>query len=59
MTQNTVTVRIAGELKGPLKKLIKELKDDYGMPIFRSETDAVTRAVKDLLKKHAKKEAGS
>jgi len=55
MTQHTVTVRMAGELKDPLKKLVEELKDEYGMPLFESQTDAVTQAIKDFLKKHVRK----
>jgi len=57
MAQKTQTVRIARELVGPLKKLVEELKDEYDMPLFESQTDAVTQAVKDFLKKHMKRSA--
>jgi len=59
MAQKTQTVRIARELVKPLEDLVKHLKDDYGMPVFTSKTDAVTQAVKDFLSRYAKKEAGS
>jgi len=57
MLPRTVTVRVARELLEPLEKLVEELKDDYGMPVFKSKTDAVTRAVKDLLEEYSKEEA--
>jgi len=57
MTPRTMTVRIARELVAPLEKLVEKLKDKYGMPVFRSKTDAVTRAVKDLLERYVKEVA--
>jgi len=57
MLPRTVTVRVARELLEPLDRLVEELKDEYGMPIFKSKTDAVTRAVKDLLEEYSKEEA--
>jgi len=59
MAQKTQTVRIAQELIDPLEDLIKNAKDEYGMPVFTSKTDAVTQAVKEFLNKHRKKGAGS
>ena len=59
MTQKTQTVRIAQELIKPLDDLVEHLKDEYGTPVFTSKTEAVTQAVKEFLKKHAKKEADS
>jgi len=56
MLPRTVTVRVARELLEPLDRLVEELKDDYGMPVFRSKTDAVTQAVKDLLEEYSKEE---
>ena len=56
MLPRTVTVRVARELLEPLDRLVEELKDEYGMPVFRSKTDAVTRAVKDLLEEYSKEE---
>jgi len=58
MAQKTQTVRIARELVKPLDNLVEHLKDEYGMPVFTSKTEAVTQAVKEFLKKHAKQEAG-
>jgi len=57
MTPRSMTVRIARELVSPLEKLVEELKDDYGMPVFKSKTDAVTQAVKDLLQRYCKERA--
>lgn len=51
------TVRIAGELMEPLEELVRYAKDEYGIPLFRSKADAVTKAVKEFLQKHAPKEA--
>jgi len=56
MLPRTVTVRVARELLEPLDRLVEKLKDEYGMPVFRSKTDAVTRAVKDLLEEYSKEE---
>jgi len=56
MLPRTVTVRVARELLEPLDRLVEELKDEYGMPVFKSKTDAVTRAVKDLLEEYSKEE---
>ena len=50
------TVRIAGELMGPLKKLVENAKDEFGVPLFRSKADVVTKAVKEFLEKHMPKE---
>jgi len=54
-----VTVRIRAELIPALEKLIETKKDEFGMLMFRSKTDAVTEAVKELLRKYSesKKEA--
>lgn len=50
------TVRIAGELMEPIEKLVKEAKDEYGIPLFRSKSDVVTRAVKEFLERNLPKE---
>lgn len=55
MSQKTIeskTVRINGELIEPLEKLVENAKDEYGIPLFRSKSDAVTQAVKEFLDKH-------
>ena len=54
--RNWATVRIAGELIPPLDELVKNIKDEYGIPLFRSKSDAVTKAVKSLLDKYLSKE---
>ena len=59
MSQTTAerrTVRISGELIPPLEKLVENAKDEYGIPLFRSKTDAVTQAVKEFLDKYMPKE---
>ena len=50
--RNWKTVRIAGELMEPLKELVENAKDEYGIPKFRSKSDAVTQAVKEFLDKN-------
>ena len=50
------TVRIAVALIEPLEDLIKNARDEFGIPIFRSKSDAVTRAVKEFLKKHSEEQ---
>jgi hypothetical protein len=55
MSQKTAerrTVRINGELIPPLERLVENAKDEYGIPLFRSKTDAVTQAVKEFLDKY-------
>lgn len=57
--RNWATVRIAGELMEPIDKLVKEAKDDYGIPLFHSKADVVTRAVKEFLERNMPKEKGA
>jgi len=46
------TVRIATELVEPLEEVVKQAKDEFGIPLFRSKADAVTKAVKEFLRKY-------
>jgi metal-responsive CopG/Arc/MetJ family transcriptional regulator len=46
------TVRIPVELLEALDRLVKEEKDEFGMPKYRSKSEAVAEAVKQFLKKH-------
>jgi len=42
----------------PLEDLVKNAKDEFGLPLFRSKTDAVTEAVKEFLKKYSAEQGG-
>jgi metal-responsive CopG/Arc/MetJ family transcriptional regulator len=42
------------ELLVAVEKLVKEEKDEFGMPKYRSKSEVVTEAVKQFLKKHNK-----
>jgi len=53
------TVRIATPLMAPLEDLVKNAKDEFGLPLFRSKTDAVTEAVKEFLKKYSEEQTSS
>jgi len=53
-----ITVRIAAPLMAPLEDLVKNAKDEFGLPLFRSKTDAVTEAVKEFLKKYSAEQGG-
>jgi len=46
------TVRIPTELLDALERLVAEKKDEFGLPVFRSKSEAVAEAVKQFLKKH-------
>jgi Arc/MetJ-type ribon-helix-helix transcriptional regulator len=48
------TVRIPTELLDAVEKLVKDEKDEFGLPKYHSKSDAVTEAVKQFLKKHNK-----
>ena len=49
------TVRIATELTAPLEDLVKNATDEFGLPLFKSKSDAVTKAVADFLRKNMPK----
>ena len=49
-------VRIPVELLVAVEKLVKEEKDEFGMPKYRSKSEVVTEAVKQFLQKHSKGE---
>jgi len=57
--ENWTTVRIAAPLMAPLEDLVKNAKDEFGLPLFRSKTDAVTEAVKEFLKKYSAQQSSS
>jgi len=46
------TVRIPAELLSKIEQLIKEEKDEFGMPKYRSKSELVAEAIKEFLKKH-------
>ncbi|MCW4048031.1 MAG: ribbon-helix-helix domain-containing protein [Candidatus Bathyarchaeota archaeon] len=46
------TVRIPTELLEALDKFVGEKKDEFGLPLYRSKSEAVAEAVKQFLKKH-------
>ena len=49
------TVRIPTDLLDAIEDSIQDLKDEFGLPLYRNKTDFVTKAVKDLLRKHSPK----
>jgi len=50
----STTVRIATELIEPIDNLLRNAKDEFGIPLFRSRCDLITKAVKEFLKKYVK-----
>ena len=44
------TVRIKNGLAEAIDKLVKEAKDEIGLPVYRSRADFVTKACKKVLK---------
>lgn len=46
------TVRIPVELLSKIEQFIREEKDEFGMPKFRSKSELVAEAIKEFLKKH-------
>ncbi|MCX8178187.1 MAG: ribbon-helix-helix domain-containing protein, partial [Candidatus Bathyarchaeota archaeon] len=46
------TVRVPAELLVAIEKLVKDEKDEFGMPKFRSKSEIVAEAIKEFLKKH-------
>ena len=48
-------MKIAAELTAPLEDLVKNGKDEFGLPLFTSKSKAVTKAVADFLRKNAPK----
>ncbi|MEM2995858.1 MAG: ribbon-helix-helix domain-containing protein [Candidatus Bathyarchaeia archaeon] len=53
------TVRIPAELLSKIEKLVKDEKDEFGMPRFRSKSEIVAEAIKEFLKKHKEKESAA
>ena len=51
-----ITVRIDEEMIPPLEEMIENVRDEFGMPLFRNKSDAVTKGLKEFLKKYSKKE---
>jgi len=49
-------VRIAAELIPPLDILVEKAKDEFGVPLFKSKSEAVTEAVREYLRKNLPKE---
>ena len=47
------SVRITADLVPPLERLVENVKDEFGMRLFRSKSDAVTKALKEFFKKHS------
>lgn len=50
------TVRIPTELLNAVENLIPKLKDEFGLPLYRSKSEAVAEAVKEFLKKNILKQ---
>ena len=56
LSQNEVkwsVVRIPAELLVMIEKIVREEKDQFGMPKYHSRSEVVTEAVKEFLKKHS------
>ena len=51
-----ITVRIDEEMIPLLEELIENVRDEFDMPLFRNKSDAVTKGLKEFLKKYSKKE---
>ena len=49
------TMRIAPELMAPLEDLVKNATDEFGLPLFKSKSEAVTKAVADFLRENMPK----
>ena len=57
LSQNEVkwsVVRIPAELLVIIEKMVREEKDQFGMPKYRSRSEVVTEAVKEFLSKREK-----
>jgi len=48
------TVRIPIELLDAVDNLVGKLKDEFGLPRYRSKSEAIAEAVKQFLKRHSK-----
>ena len=54
MTHNDyVSTGINSKLMPLLDKLVRETRDEYGLLIFRSRSDATAHAIKDFLRNHS------
>jgi len=56
LTTVWTTVRIEIEMIPPLEEMIENARDEFGMPLFKNKSDAVTKALKEFLKKHRQEE---
>lgn len=45
-------VRVPVSLMMKLEELIKNEKDEFGLPRYRSKSDAVAEAIKEFLRRH-------
>ena len=52
MKEDLVTVKIRREVIPGLEHIVEKVKDEFGIPKFRSKADAVTEAVKEFLHKY-------
>lgn len=46
------TVRIPSELVSAVERAVRRLKDEFGVPLFRSRSDFITEATRHYLQKH-------
>lgn len=47
-----ITVRIDEEMIPPLEEMIENVQDEFDMPLFKNKSDAITKGLKEFLKKH-------
>lgn len=50
------TVKIRASVIAPLEDLVRNAKDEFGEPLFRSKSEAVIEALKEFLRKHSEDE---
>jgi hypothetical protein len=49
MPGRTKNVRVRGDIRDRLKKLVREKKNQLGLPKYRSLTEAASKAVEEFL----------
>ena len=47
------SVRIDAALMAPLDRLVKNVRDEFGEPVFRSKSHAVAEGLKEFLRKYS------
>lgn len=52
LLEKLANVKVARELLPLADKLVKTAKNDFGMPVYRSRSDVVTKALAEFLRNH-------